>query len=69
MSSCSAGVEAPLSHNPLPIAYHVLQRPLPYQVGLQLQNAIIQARLQAKKENPSSDLALQDVILLLGQFA
>ena len=69
LSSCSASSKSLPSRNPLPIAYHVLQRPLPYQVGLELQNAIIQARLQAKKEDPSSDLALQDVILLLGKFA
>jgi hypothetical protein len=56
----------PLPKNPLPIAYHILRKPLPYQAGLDLQNAIVQARLQARRDDPTSDMALQDVILLLG---
>ncbi len=52
---------------PLPIAYHIVKRPLPYTVGLQLQNDIIDARLEAKGRNPESSVARQDVMLLLGE--
>lgn len=55
------------ARNTAPIAYHILRKPVPYQVGLDLQNAIIEARLKAKKADPTSPLALQDVVLLLGR--
>jgi hypothetical protein len=68
MSACSAATRVPLSKNTLPVAYHILRRPIPYQVGLDLQNAIVQTRLRAKRVNPESDIALQDVVLLLGKL-
>jgi len=36
-------------------------------MGLDLQNAIVQTRLRAKRDDPESDIALQDVVLLLGE--
>ena len=52
----------------LPIAYHVFQRPLPYDRTLELQDKIVEARLLAKKTDPTSELARRDVVLLLGEL-
>ena len=52
----------------LPIAYHVFSRPLGYRRTLQLQDKIVELRLQAKKEDPTSELARRDVVLLLGEL-
>ncbi|KAL7416614.1 hypothetical protein BDY24DRAFT_347467 [Mrakia frigida] len=49
----------------LPIAYHVFKRPLAYHRTLQLQDKIVELRLNAKKEDPTSELARRDVVLLL----
>jgi len=52
----------------LPIAYHDFSRPLGYHRTLKLQDKIVELRLQAKKDDPSSELARRDVILLLGEL-
>lgn len=52
---------------PRPIAYHYFPRPLPYEIGLKLQNDIIDRRLEAKAKDPESDVARQDIVLLLGE--
>ena len=52
----------------LPLAYHVFTRPLPYHRTLELQDRIVEARLQAKKVDPTSELARTDVVLMLGEL-
>ncbi|CDZ98360.1 chloroplast lipoate protein ligase [Phaffia rhodozyma] len=51
--------------SPLPIATHVFRQPLPYKRTLELQEAIVQARSQARKTDPMSELARRDILLLL----
>lgn len=48
------------------VRHHVFKTPLPYLVGLKLQNDIIDLRLAAKAHNPMDAVARQDVLLLLG---
>lgn len=46
--------------------HHVFSTPLPYLVGLKLQNDIIDMRLAAKAKDAMDPVARQDVLLLLG---
>ncbi|WVR09400.1 lipoyl(octanoyl) transferase [Kwoniella sp. DSM 27419] len=48
-----------------PLRYHILQEPLPYPVGLKLQNDIIDARLAAKARDPVGSKGHGDVVLML----
>lgn len=60
----------PLPNGPLtrlPLAYHIFKSPLSYVKTLALQDAIVQLRLDAKKEDPGSEVARRDVLLLLGR--
>ena len=52
----------------LPIAYHVFNRPLAYHATLALQDKIVEARLAARKADPTSELARRDIVLLLGEL-
>ncbi|WVO14543.1 lipoyl(octanoyl) transferase [Cryptococcus depauperatus] len=47
------------------IRYHIFKEPLPYPVGLKLQNDIIDARIEAKLKDPIGSRGIGDVILLL----
>lgn len=49
------------------VAYRFLREPLPYNIGLQLQDKIVQHRLAARTRDPDSIEARQDVMLLLGE--
>lgn len=55
-----------MAPSPLPLAYHVFRSPLPYARTLALQDEIVRLRLKARKEHPTSELALRDILLLLG---
>lgn len=48
------------------VRHHVFRTPLPYLVGLKLQNDIIDMRLAAKAKDAMDPVARQDVLLLLG---
>lgn len=65
-STASSSVSASSSLPPL--RYHVFKEPLPYPVGLKLQNDIIDRRLMAKSKDPIGSKGLGDVVLLLGTF-
>ncbi|WVO21376.1 lipoyl(octanoyl) transferase [Cryptococcus decagattii] len=58
-SSISASSSLP------PLRYHIFKEPLPYPVGLKLQNDIIDRRLVAKSKDPIGSTGLGDVVLLL----
>ncbi|WVQ95165.1 lipoyl(octanoyl) transferase [Kwoniella sp. CBS 9459] len=45
--------------------YHIFREPLPYPLGLKLQNDIIDVRLEAKKKDPVGSRGKGDVVLLL----
>ncbi|AFR96698.1 lipoyl(octanoyl) transferase [Cryptococcus neoformans C23] len=62
-STASSSVSASSSLPPL--RYHVFKEPLPYPVGLKLQNDIIDRRLMAKSKDPIGSKGLGDVVLLL----
>jgi len=47
-----------------PVRYHIFRTPLPYPIGLKLQNDIIESRLAAREKDASR--GKQDVLLLLG---
>ncbi|OCF32662.1 lipoyl(octanoyl) transferase [Kwoniella heveanensis CBS 569] len=48
-----------------PLRYHIFREPLPYPLGLKLQNDIIDVRLEAKKRDPVGSRGKGDVVLLL----
>ncbi|WWD19284.1 lipoyl(octanoyl) transferase [Kwoniella shandongensis] len=48
-----------------PLRYHIFKEPLPYPVGLKLQNDIIDKRLEAKAKDPMGSRGIGDVVLLL----
>lgn len=48
-----------------PIQYHIFAEPLPYPIGLRLQNEIIDRRLAARANDPKK--GRQDILLLLGE--
>ncbi|WWC71330.1 lipoyl(octanoyl) transferase [Kwoniella pini CBS 10737] len=58
-SSCTKPLSLP------PLRYHILKEPLPYPVGLKLQNDIINTRLKAKSKDPIGSKGRGDVILML----
>ncbi|KGB76301.2 lipoyl(octanoyl) transferase [Cryptococcus deuterogattii R265] len=58
-SSVSASSSLP------PLRYHIFKEPLPYPVGLKLQNDIIDRRLAAKSKDLIGSKGLGDVVLLL----
>ncbi|TYJ53146.1 lipoyl(octanoyl) transferase [Cryptococcus floricola] len=63
-TSCSTSSAKPAPSLPA-IRYHIFKEPLPYPVGLKLQNDIIDVRLEAKKKDPVGSKGLGDVLLLL----
>ncbi|CAO3643934.1 unnamed protein product [Cunninghamella blakesleeana] len=57
-SSCSSSLTQPLRPNE-PIGYINIRKPLPYQLGLELQNLLVQRRLKLSvelKENPNGNM-------------
>ncbi|KAK8854581.1 lipoyl(octanoyl) transferase [Kwoniella newhampshirensis] len=58
-SSASRGIKLP------PLRYHVFKEPIPYPVGLKLQNDIIDRRLAAKTKDPVGSRGVGDLVLLL----
>lgn len=56
-SSCSSSLTQPLRPNE-PIGYINIRKPLPYQLGLELQDLLVQRRLKLSaeiKENPNNN--------------
>lgn len=49
-----------------PARYHIFKEPLPYTIGLKLQNDIIDKRLKLKADGKRGD---QDIILFLGKLS
>lgn len=65
-NACSGAASTAPVPSELPVAVHHFRRPLPYPVGLQLQNDIIDLRLAEKARDLESTVARQDVMLMLG---
>ncbi|WWC63557.1 lipoyl(octanoyl) transferase [Kwoniella dejecticola CBS 10117] len=63
-ASCSSPASSSKSILP-PLRYHIFSEPLPYLVGLKLQNDIISTRLKAKAKDPVGSRGKGDVILML----
>lgn len=63
------GIATQVAQEQAPVAYRFLREPLPYDVGLRLQDRIVQHRLAARARDPESLEAKQDVMLLLGERA
>lgn len=63
--TCAINSTSQAASRLLPIKYHVFRNPLPYPLGLILQNDIIDRRLERKAQDPSRPS--QDIILFLGQ--
>lgn len=49
-----------------PILYHLFRAPLPYPIGLKLQNSIIDRRLA--RAGPKKETVTRDIILFLRQW-
>ncbi|WWC90463.1 lipoyl(octanoyl) transferase [Kwoniella dendrophila CBS 6074] len=63
-ATCSTTNSSASSSLP-PLKYHIFKEPLPYPVGLKLQNDIINVRLKAKKDDPVGSRGEGDVVLML----
>lgn len=50
-----------------PVRYHIFKTPVPYSIGLNLQNRIIDRRLASRETEKDKDKGEQDILLLLGQ--
>ncbi|WVW85361.1 lipoyl(octanoyl) transferase [Kwoniella bestiolae CBS 10118] len=64
VSLSSSSCATPSSSLP-PLRYHIFRAPLPYPVGLKLQNDIIDVRLKAKRDDPVGSRGKGDVVLML----
>ncbi|WRT68635.1 lipoyl(octanoyl) transferase [Kwoniella shivajii] len=64
-ATCAKPSSSSTSSSFPPLRYHIFNEPLPYPVGLKLQNDIIDVRLKAKKEDPVGSRGTGDVVLLL----
>lgn len=66
-SSCAASVRSQLEKSP--IAYHFLRTPIPYDIGLQLQENIVDTRASWRKAGKETGVTddVGDVVLLLGE--
>ena len=58
LEACTTGPKSRLPR----IRYHIFEQPLPYTIGLKLQNDIIEKRLRWKEAGGGKD----DIVLLLG---
>lgn len=67
-SSCAAPIRSQLERPP--IAYHYLRTPIPYDIGLQLQENIVDTRARWRKAGTYTGAAddVGDVVLLLGEL-